>query len=82
VLAAVWALAALILPWLVPGRRLAVDFVGASAWAAGLGAASSTLAEWAQADPPRGVTAAAVLAGGLAILVPRLLPRDIVEPAA
>jgi eukaryotic-like serine/threonine-protein kinase len=80
VLIAVWALAALILPWLVPGRRLAVDVVGASTWAAGLGAATATLAEWAHAGPPRGVTAAAVLAGAAAILVPRLLPRDIVEP--
>ena len=82
VLIAVWALAALLLPWLVPGRRLSVDFVGASAWAAGLGAATSSLAEWAQTAPPRGLTAAAVLAGALAILVPRLLPRDIVDPAA
>ena len=81
VLIGVWALAALILPWLVPGRRLAVDFVGASTWAAGLGAATSTLAEWGQMTPPRGLTAAAVLAGALAILVPRLLPRDIVDPA-
>jgi hypothetical protein len=81
VLIAVWAVAALILPWLVPGRRLAFDVVGASTWAAGLGAATGALAEWADAAPPRGVTAAAVLAGAAAILVPRLLPRDIVEPS-
>ena len=36
--AAVWALAALLLPWLVRGRWLALDVVAASAWAAALGA--------------------------------------------
>lgn len=39
--AAVWAVAAVILPWLVRGRTLALDFVLASAWAAGLLAATS-----------------------------------------
>ncbi|HWF35876.1 MAG TPA: serine/threonine-protein kinase [Solirubrobacteraceae bacterium] len=38
--AVVWAGAAVILPWLVSGRRLALDFVLASAWAAGLVAAT------------------------------------------
>jgi hypothetical protein len=38
--ALVWALAAVVLPWLVRGRRPAVDFVLASAWAAGLLAAT------------------------------------------
>ena len=38
--ALVWAGAAVILPWLVRGRLLAVDFVLASAWAAGLVAAT------------------------------------------
>jgi hypothetical protein len=38
--AVVWAAAAVILPWLVRGRRVAVDFVLASAWAAGLVAAT------------------------------------------
>ena len=51
-LAAVWALAALVLPWLVRGRYAAVDFVAASAWAAGLGAGTAALAEWAGAGPP------------------------------
>jgi serine/threonine protein kinase len=40
--ALVWAGAAVILPWVVRGRRLAVDFVLASAWAAGLLAATET----------------------------------------
>src|SRR5688572_12644404 len=43
-LAAVWALAALVLPWLVRGRYAGVDFVAASAWAAGLGSGTAALA--------------------------------------
>ena len=78
-LAAVWALAALVLPWLVRGRYAGVDFVAASAWAAGLGAGSAALAEWAGAVPPRGVVAGAIAAGALAWLLPRLLPGDIVN---
>jgi hypothetical protein len=38
--AVVWAGAAVILPWLVRGRSLAVDFVVGSAWAAGMVAAT------------------------------------------
>jgi eukaryotic-like serine/threonine-protein kinase len=78
--AAVWALAALLLPWLVRGRRLGPDVVGASAWAAGLGSATAAVAEWAGAQPPYGLTGGAIAAGVLAFLVPRLLPRDIVDP--
>jgi eukaryotic-like serine/threonine-protein kinase len=80
-LAALWALAALILPWLVRGRSLSFDFVGASVWAAGLGSATAAIAEWAAVPAPRGVTAAAVLAGALAMLVPRMRLRDIVVAA-
>jgi hypothetical protein len=78
-LAAVWALAALLLPWMVRGRYAGVDFMAASAWAAGLGAGTAALAEWAGAAPPRGVVAGAIAAGALAWLLPRLLPRDIVD---
>jgi eukaryotic-like serine/threonine-protein kinase len=78
-LAAVWALAALLLPWLVRGRYAGVDLVAASAWAAGLGAGTAALAEWAGASEPRGLVAGAVVAGALAWLLPRLLPRDIVD---
>ncbi len=77
--AAVWAVAALILPWLVRGRYGGPDFVGASAWAAGLGAGTAAVAEWAGATSPRGLVAGAVVAGVLALLLPRLLPRDIVD---
>jgi hypothetical protein len=78
-LAAVWALAALLLPWLVRGRYAGADLVAASAWAAGLGAGSAALAEWSGAAEPRGLVAGAVGAGMLAWLLPRLLPRDIVD---
>jgi hypothetical protein len=78
-LAAVWALAALVLPWLVRGRYAGMDFVAASAWAAGLGSGTAAVAEWAGAAPPRGLVAGAVAAGVLAWLLPRLLPRDIVN---
>jgi hypothetical protein len=78
-LAAVWAAAALLLPWLVRGRYAGMDFVAASTWAAGLGAGSAALAEWAGAGEPRGLVAGAVAAGALAWLLPRLLPRDIVN---
>jgi len=78
-LAAVWALAALLLPWLVRGRYAGVDFVAASAWAAGLGAGTAALAEWAGAAPPRGAVVGAIAAGLLAWLLPRLLPGDIVN---
>ena len=36
-----WAAAAVVLPWLVRGRSLAVDIVGATVWAAGLAAATA-----------------------------------------
>jgi eukaryotic-like serine/threonine-protein kinase len=81
--AAVWAAAALVLPWLVRGRSAAADFVGASAWAAGLGAGTGAVAEWAGMGglpAPPGLAAGAVAAGVLALAVPRLLPRDIVDP--
>ena len=77
-LAAGWALAAVVLPWIVRGRYAGMDFVAASAWAAGLGAGTAALAEWAGAEQPRGLVAGAIAAGALAWLLPRLLPRDIV----
>ena len=78
-LAGLWALAALLLPWLVRGRYAGVDLVAASAWAAGLGAGTAAIAEWAGAAEPRGLVAGAIVAGALAWLLPRLLPRDIVN---
>ena len=54
------------LPWLVAGRRLAVDIVGATVWAAGLAAATAAVADGAaspsRAGSPRAPRSRAVLA--------------------
>ena len=67
VLLGVWAIAAAILPWLVRGRIVALDVVLATAWAAGLAAATASVARWAGAPDPHGLVAGAVVAGVLAI---------------
>ncbi len=67
-LAALWALAAVLLPLLVRGRAAALDIVMAGIWAAGLASCSQAIAEslgWA--PQPRGLVASAVLAGALAV---------------
>jgi eukaryotic-like serine/threonine-protein kinase len=61
-LAALWAVAALVLPFVVRGRLFALDLVGATAWAAGLGSAPQAVA-----PGMRGLVAGAVAAGGLAV---------------
>jgi eukaryotic-like serine/threonine-protein kinase len=67
-LAGLWAAAAVLLPVVVRGRRLAVDIVGASAWAAALGSATQALAQALAWQPTmRGLVAGAVVAGGLAV---------------
>jgi hypothetical protein len=84
-LLALWAAAAVVLPWIVRGRAMALDVVAATAWAAGLAAGTGTLAEWAgggAAHPPGlvpGAIAAAVTALALARTAPR--PRDTVDPS-
>ena len=55
--AALWALAALLLPWLVRGRWLAADLVAASIWAAALGAATAAIAQSIDAPEPNGLVA-------------------------
>ncbi len=70
-LAPLWAVAAVGLPWLVPGRALAVDIVGAATWAAGLAAATATIADRAELAEPRGLAAGAVVAGLLAVIAGR-----------
>jgi hypothetical protein len=67
-LAPLWAVAALVLPWLVAGRSLAADLVLATTWAAGLAAASGAVADRAGLPEPRGLVAGAVLAGALAVI--------------
>jgi eukaryotic-like serine/threonine-protein kinase len=61
-LVAVWAVAAFVLPLVVRGRVFALDLVGATAWAAGLGSATQAVA-----PGMRGLVAGAVAAGGLAV---------------
>jgi hypothetical protein len=79
VLALVWAAAAAVLPWLVRGRALAVDVVGATTWAAGLAAATGAVAESMALAEPRGLVAGALLAGALALIGARA--RDTVNAA-
>jgi hypothetical protein len=61
--APVWAVAAAILPFLVRGRILAVDLVAATAWTAGLAAAT----EGVLGGISRGLIAGAAVAGVLAV---------------
>jgi hypothetical protein len=82
-LAALWALAAVVSPWLVRGRSTAVDVVAATSWAAGLAAATAAVAERVGgpgAHAPGGVpgaVAAAVTVLALARARPRT--RDTVD---
>jgi eukaryotic-like serine/threonine-protein kinase len=69
-LAALWAVAALVLPVMVRGRLFAVDLVAATAWAAALGSATQAVA-----PGMRGLAAGAVAAGGLAIAARAIRPR-------
>jgi hypothetical protein len=70
-LAAVWALAAALLPTLVRGRAFALDLVGATVWAAALGSATQAVAAalaWPGGPPAmRGLVAGAVAAGAVAV---------------
>jgi hypothetical protein len=78
-LAPVWAVAALVLPWLVRGRNLAIDVVAATTWAAGLAATTGAVAQSTSLGEPRGLAAGAVLAGALALIGARA--RDTVNAA-
>ena len=75
-----WALAALLLPWLVRGRWLAADLVAASIWAAGLGAGTAAISESIDAPEPNGLVVGAVVAGVIAVAVPHLRGGRMVEP--
>jgi hypothetical protein len=68
VLAPVWAAAAAVLPWVVRGRALSLDVVGATTWAAGLAGATGAVAESMALADPRGLVAGALLAGALALI--------------
>jgi hypothetical protein len=66
-LAALWALAAVLLPILVRGRSAALDIVGAAAWAATLAAATQAIADALLLHQPRGLVAASVGAAVIAV---------------
>jgi hypothetical protein len=66
-LAALWAVAAALLPLLVRGRSAAVDIVGAAAWAATLAAATGAIAQGLSLSSPRGLVAGAAVAALFAV---------------
>jgi hypothetical protein len=69
--AAVWAVAAVLLPWVVRGRSATLDVVAAAAWSAALLVASSPrylgLASHVVSTTPRGAVLGALLGGALAV---------------
>jgi hypothetical protein len=68
VIAAIWALGALVLPVLVRGRRLGPDLVGATLWAAGVASATQALAGTMAWQPEmRGLVAGAAVSVALAV---------------
>ena len=69
-LAPLWALAALVLPWVVRGRTLQVDIVGAAMWGAALRRRDGVgvwLGDRAGQAEPRGLVLGAIAAGALAV---------------
>ena len=66
-LAALWGVAAVVLPVLVRGRSAALDLVGVAAWAATLAAATQALSEALVLDPPRGLVAGALAGAVIAV---------------
>jgi hypothetical protein len=75
-LAAVWAVAAVLLPVAVRGRWLALDLIGAGLWAAGLIIAQLTLGDALSAEvglaQARGAVAGPIVAALVAVCVSRL----------
>ena len=71
ILAAVWALGAVLLPWLVRGCSAGADVVAAAAWTAALAAGTHVAAgalAWPDGAPrPVGLVGGAVLAGVVAV---------------
>jgi eukaryotic-like serine/threonine-protein kinase len=73
ILALIWAAGAVVLPWLVRGRRLAADAVRATVWAAGIAAATAALGAVLGGRVgqvgPHGLVPDAVCAGILALVL-------------
>ena len=80
-LAVIWAVAAVVLPWLVHGRSLAADAVAACGWAAGVCVATVALGEWlgrrVTEPEPRGAVVGAVVAAALAVLLAHARDRGV-----
>jgi hypothetical protein len=74
----VWALFAVLLPFAVRGRWIALDLIGAGLWAAGLIAAQLALGDMLAADVPlehaRGAVAGAIVAALVAVSVSQVTP--------
>ncbi|HEY8866190.1 MAG TPA: hypothetical protein VIM22_04595, partial [Solirubrobacteraceae bacterium] len=79
-LAGVWAVGAVVLPWVVRGRSLTADLLLGGAWAFGLATGASALAAAISLPDPRGNAVAAVAAGGLAVALRTLRGPDRREP--
>jgi hypothetical protein len=69
--AALWAGAAIVLPWILRGRSAALDVIAATTWSAALAAAAPVLDSGLSAHTahpePRGVVLGAVLGGAIAV---------------
>jgi len=65
--AALWALAAALLPLLVRGRSAALDIVAAAGWAATLAASTQALSGALVLESPRGLVLGALAAGAVAV---------------
>jgi serine/threonine protein kinase len=88
--AGVWALAAVVLPWVVRGRSAAADFVLGAAWAGGLSGATTWVARAAGQltgtpaavqSPPRGALIAALVGAMLAVAARALRPKNPAGPS-
>lgn len=69
--AAIWALAAAVLPVLVRGRSWPLDVVAATVWAAATAAGTQALTQALLWPDPEGLVVAAVLSGILAVVLRR-----------
>ncbi len=77
---ALWATAAAVLPWLIRGRILILDLVGAAVWIAALVAAMHAVGVWTgielERDPSLALVLAASIGCAISIFVARLKRRS------